>query len=979
MTLYRVVAVCAGFLIALTLTGSVPVTNGSMVTIKTELFYDDDWHDISADVRNASPVSVACEIDERGIARPGVLTLEINNGRSKVNTDVVGRYSDNNPRSDLYGKIGLNTPIRVSAGLDPSNLEVIGVYEVAKWPATWGRAGQSDSWVSIEAYGILRRLAQHDPLASPLRRHYADASPQPQSYWPLEDGAAAIRAESGLDGGVPLTFVGPVKPGSSDVPPGAVSGIRVAHGFGSGSDQPPFSAWLQTTGRVYTAGSGDLVIEFWGQIDSQATWPDNHVSSAFVVLLGAIGGPRVQFQVQDVPDAVLVTVETSTGFDVDQISLTGNRSFFDGRPHHVRIELVEDGSDIDYTLYFDGESMGSLTLTGVDLVDLDGAYIMRSSSWLTDDPAVVRGLPVVFSHFAIFDSVTAPSGYAAGTGYRGETAGRRAERLCIEEGIPFDSTGSLDDTTPMGPQSIGMTLADHLAQCAAVEAAGAVVPIVTEQRTARGVHFRTLASHYNQDAGLTLDYSAGHTWDPQVGPDDLQLANDVTAASPTRAEARATQETGPRNVQDPADDPRGVGRYPKRVDVNVTSDGQLSPIAQWRVHVGTRTDARLLQVQLNLRALAALRAGGDALVSDALGLAFGDRVVIQNPPDWLPPEDIDQILTSYRQTISKAQWALGLAGVPASPYRIAEVEHEFFCFVDGDGSITATGLYLTGDSATYASAPDAAALDITGDIDIRVEVTLSDWAQDAPLVTKQHEPDQISYGLGLTSDGVLLLDWTEDGTFDSYVSAESTEAPTPDETGRLAVRATLDVDDGSGNWVATFYTGPSIDGPWTQLGDPVTDSFTTNIFAGSAPLEIGTYDAGQALLVGIVHAVEIRDGIDGTVVANPDLTAQTSGASSFVDDAGNTWTINGNGQLFGQFVSGTDTELLVVNKPGYPSWTYEDDFDVSVSGVRLTVTAVSGTGSPQVFTVDQTPVNGVEKAIPAESMVTLFHESYIGL
>src|SRR5690606_29407456 len=113
---------------------------------------------------------------------------------------------------------------------------------------------------------------------------------------------------------------------------------------------------------------------------------------------------------------------------------------------------------------------------------------------------------------------------------RGETAGRRAERLCDEEGVSLTTTGDLDESIRMGPQGIGRTLVDELNDCANTEAAGALLPVLTEQRTARGLHFRTRASFYNSSPTLTLDYSSGHVWEPfEVVPDDLQLANDVTA------------------------------------------------------------------------------------------------------------------------------------------------------------------------------------------------------------------------------------------------------------------------------------------------------------------------------------------------------------------------------------------------------------------------------------------------------------------
>ena len=54
-------------------------------------------------------------------------------------------------------------------------------------------------------------------------------------------------------------------------------------------------------------------------------------------------------------------------------------------------------------------------------------------------------------------------------------------------------------------------------------------------------------------------------------------------------------------------------------------------------------------------------------------------------------------------------------------------------------------------------------------------------------------------------------------------------------------------------------------------------------------------------------------------------------------------------------------------------------FDVVASGVRLTVTAISGASSPQTFTVTVTPVNGVVKTIPAGAVVDVATPVYVAL
>lgn len=80
------------------------------------------------------------------------------------------------------------------------------------------------------------------------------------------------------------------------------------------------------------------------------------------------------------------------------------------------------------------------------------------------------------------------------------------------------------------------------------------------------------------------------------------------------------------------------------------------------------------------------------------------------------------------------------------------------------------------------------------------------------------------------------------------------------------------------------------------------------------------------------------------------------------------------------FSAGTGTSLSVAIAAGYPLWDDADGpFDILVSGVRLRVTAIAGASSPQTFTVQAAPINGVTKTIAVGERVDLFYPSYIGL
>jgi hypothetical protein len=205
-------------------------------------------------------------------------------------------------------------------------------------------------------------------------------------------------------------------------------------------------------------------------------------------------------------------------------------------------------------------------------------------------------------------------------------------------------------------------------------------------------------------------------------------------------------------------------------------------------------------------------------------------------------------------------------------------------------------LDLPGVVGAHASTPDDASLDITGDIDVRVDAQLTNWLEPTDsfstveLIGKSASGGR-SWFLAVRSER-LYFEWSADGS--ASLSATSTVVLPLTPSGRMAVRATLDVNNGAGGRTTTFYTAPTMDGPWTQLGDPVTASGTTSIFNSSTAVRVG--DATGFVFTppaGRILSAEIRNGIGGTVVANPDFTAQSVGATSFTDGAGRTWTVNG--------------------------------------------------------------------------------------
>lgn len=241
-------------------------------------------------------------------------------------------------------------------------------------------------------------------------------------------------------------------------------------------------------------------------------------------------------------------------------------------------------------------------------------------------------------------------------------------------------------------------------------------------------------------------------------------------------------------------------------------------------------------------------------------------------------------------------------------------------------------LLIDGTSGDYASTPDAASLDITGDIDLRVRVSMDDWtpAAESTLIAKYTATgNQRSYALAVTATGALIFRWSEDGTAEKTETSSATTGFTDGTT--HWVRATLDVDLGGTDAAVDFYT--SEDGTtWTALGAQQLNGATTSIFASTAVLELGSQTGGTVnRLAGKIFEAEVLSGIAGTSVAAPAASASSDGIT---DATPLTWTVQGNGiisshtnyggQAYLQAFSFTGTDATVKLQHSYDNSTFAD-------------------------------------------------------
>ncbi len=266
----------------------------------------------------------------------------------------------------------------------------------------------------------------------------------------------------------------------------------------------------------------------------------------------------------------------------------------------------------------------------------------------------------------------------------------------------------------------------------------------------------------------------------------------------------------------------------------------------------------------------------------------------------------------------------------------------------GTGSGTSTGLYLRTATGQYASAPDAAPLRITGDIDIRADLALATYASGAAqtfLVKGTGGGVSRAYQFVFNATGQLIFLWTDSG---GSTLTSTWAAPGFSAGSRQRLRVTMDVDNGAGGSVVTFYT--STDGVnWTQGYQEVRGS-TTSIYNTSAELRIGGLGSAE-IPGGTIYSAQIYNGIGGTLVFNANFVGQRTNATSFTESSSNAATVTINGTALLGWVD--PANCLVLNGTGGNYASASDSAALDITGdidVRVDLAADNwASGGAQYF------------------------------
>ena len=209
-----------------------------------------------------------------------------------------------------------------------------------------------------------------------------------------------------------------------------------------------------------------------------------------------------------------------------------------------------------------------------------------------------------------------------------------------------------------------------------------------------------------------------------------------------------------------------------------------------------------------------------------------------------------------------------------------------------DMGIKADGLVLRGVAGQYASAPDFAAARPTGDMELIVEVSATDWTPSLASVLALSGTNMgggTNWYLYLDTNGTLVFSRYGVG---SRVFTSTVATGLTDGTDQF-IKVTFDQDNGSSQSEVRFYI--SADGvTFTQLGAAITNADVGVGASNTTGYRIGATNTGTFPFIGTIHRVIVKNGIAGTTVFDAVFDAQAPGTISFVESSSSAATVTVN-------------------------------------------------------------------------------------
>lgn len=549
--------------------------------------------------------------------------------------------------------------------------------EIPAWPPNRDLSG-NDTTTDIAPTGVTRRMdAGNKPQDSALLRYIRAQGPI--ECWPLTDGVQATSGKS-LNGSPDFT----VKLNSGTATPTWSDG--------------QLAEWIEPTVLLPTGSDGTIRGSVARAASAASEWSVDFFYNGkqdMDVVIADYGDltdadPRIAWSIeldQSANEIALFSVsvgETSSSTAL-QSTVTG-AGVFDGKLHHVRLSTSVNGADGDFEIYVDGVLRDSGTATGY----ASEAVNFIRPGWFYS--AITQDTPTI--GYITYWGSGAPSAadmWEAATGFPGERAGARIERLATEAGYTASTAGTTGFQELMGVQDRRKLL--ELMNEASLTNFGYFL----DRRDALEVIHRGHSTLWNQQPALTLDFSAGIISAPFRPDDGDKLTeNDVSVSRKYGAfPARAVLESGELSV---LDFPDGVGRYDNEYEYSLYTDDQAAHVAYMRLNLGTYNGIRYTRITLDLANERVFQMIGDILRADV-----GDKIRLTNVPEDHGPDDVEILIQGYTEEAGPDTWRITFNGVPAAPWEAFASSVDRYSRADTGGSSLGAALAAGATSVSVAT------------------------------------------------------------------------------------------------------------------------------------------------------------------------------------------------------------------------------------------------------------------------------------
>lgn len=519
-----------------------------------------------------------------------------------------------------------------------TDLDVRFTGEMVSWPNRWDTSG-NDIWVDCKAKGILRRLdAGQTTLQSALTRQVPTYGPV--AYWPMEDGDEATRFSSPIAGVRPLSFTNMT--------------LATDSTLGGSEALPQLQDGSTLSGMVPAGGSGSWHLEF---VYNLPTLP---AANTTLLRLTSTSGDRYWFLRIRTGHMLNLLVQNGEGTTLLNYDF-GPFADLENRWNRIALRAQQDGASVDFSVTV--TQIGSGEDAEVSSNTFGPAAAGRIIAISGNQPSYGAGTDgMSIGHISLWDDADENNAYtSADSGWLGERAGDRFDRLCTEEDLEGVIHGWTSETEQMGAQGPSTFL--NLIRAAADADEG----LLMEARESFKVKFVGLAALTNQEPTVTITYPDDIQPGLMPEPDDLNVENDVTVSRTAGSFGRVQVTEGALSVNAP---PNGVNRYEASYTLDLYQDEQCDDHAGWKAHLGTWDEERYSDVPIWVSATPSLF-GVLSLLDVGTILRITNN---QNDDAKLPPGDIDLLIKGYEEFLNQRRWEFAFNGVPYGPYRVGVVD-----------------------------------------------------------------------------------------------------------------------------------------------------------------------------------------------------------------------------------------------------------------------------------------------------------------